>query len=389
MTNDDALLDDFRDIAAWGAVASGEAQLRLHADVSTDGQAALRLEYDFKSGGGFVVARRNLERAMPTAWALSLRVRGAAPANKLEIKLADKSGRNVWWWHHGAFAFPGDWITLRIRSSEVSFAWGPAGGGTLDQLGALEIAIAAGPGGRGTVWISDLRFEDLSLTRPPLATASSAHPGHEPERALDASPATWRAAAAEPLAWFALDFGRAHEYGGLVIDWAGAGAARTFEVECSDDATSWRTLACATQAEGERSYVYLPGGGCSRHLRLSMHELLAGAGMPEIRTLDVRPFDFSRSLADFFHAVAAREPRGHYPRWLYREQSYWTPVGVAGGATAAILNEEGMFEPDRASFSLEPFLHVDGELITWADAEISVSLANGVLPIPSSIWRRG
>src|SRR6188768_531470 len=123
MTNDDALLDDFRDIAAWSAVASGEAQLRLHADAGKDGQPALRLEYDFKSGGGFVVARRNLERAMPTAWALSLRVRGAAPANKLEIKFADKSGRNVWWWHPGAFAFPADWETLRIRSSEVSFAW--------------------------------------------------------------------------------------------------------------------------------------------------------------------------------------------------------------------------------------------------------------------------
>src|SRR6188472_4466568 len=115
-----------------------------------------------------------------------------------------------------------------------------------------------------------------------------------------------------------------------------------------------------------------------------MHELLPGTEIPEIRTVDVRPFDFSRSLADFFHAVAACEPRGHHPRWLHREQSYWTPVGVAGGTTAAILNEEGMLEPDRASFSLEPFLHADGELITWADAEIAVSLANGVLPIPSS-----
>ena len=84
------------------------------------------------------------------------------------------------------------------------------------------------------------------------------------------------------------------------------------------------------QAEGERSYVYLPGGGRSRHLRLDLLEAAAGADAFGIRTLDVRPFDFSRSLADFFHAVAANEPRGHYPRWLHREQSYWTPVGVAG-----------------------------------------------------------
>ena len=34
-----------------------------------------------------------------------------------------------------------------------------------------------------------------------------------------------------------------------------------------------------------------------------------------------------------------------------------------------------MVEPDRGSFSLEPFLFADGELVTWADAEIAQSLA--------------
>ena len=92
-------------------------------------------------------------------------------------------------------------------------------------------------------------------------------------------------------------------------------------------------------------------------------------------------------MHDFFHAVAAHERRGLHPRWLHREQTYWTPVGVDGATTAAILNEEGMLEPDRASFSLEPFLFADGELVTWADAEVTQSLAQGCLPIPSSHWR--
>jgi hypothetical protein len=381
--------DDFRDVAAWSVIASGEAQLALASDTGPDGRAALRMDYDFKGGSGFVVARRRLSRSMPAAWALSLQMRGAAPANKLEIKFADPSNRNVWWWHRDAFEFPAEWQTLRIRSSEVAFAWGPAGGGTMLELGALEFAIAAGPGGRGTVWISDLRFEDLSLSGPPRVAASSAEPGHAPEHALSASPATsWRSAAGGLPAWLALDFGREHEYGGLVIDWGDAGAARCFEVQCSDDGSSWTALAAATQAEGERSYVYLPGGGCSRHLRLALREPAVGGAL-EIRTVQVRPFDFSRSLAEFFHAVAASEPRGHHPRWLHREQSYWTPVGIAGGTTAAILNEEGLLEADRASFSLEPFLYADGELITWAHAEISVSLAQDALPIPSSTWRRG
>ena len=35
------------------------------------------------------------------------------------------------------------------------------------------LAIAAGPGGAGSVWIADLRLEDLSLREPPRVRASS------------------------------------------------------------------------------------------------------------------------------------------------------------------------------------------------------------------------
>ena len=137
---------------------------------------------------------------------------------------------------------------------------------------------------------------------------------------------------------------------------AAGAAARASRCSARTTARRGRRAATADQAEGERSYVYLPGGGRSRHLRLLLHEPAAGRRRVRVRALDVRPFDFSRSLADFFHAVAADERRGLHPRWLHREQSYWTPVGVAGGTTAAILNEEGLLEPDRGSFSLEPFL---------------------------------
>src|SRR5262244_1796442 len=324
------ILDDFRDVSGWRAVVSGLAQLALHRDTGPGG-GALRLDYDFKGGGGFVVARKLFARRMPESWAIDVQIRGAAPANKLEIKLVDPNGRDVWWWHRDAFEFPDTWQPLHIRSSEFSFAWGPAGGGAMSALGAIEIAIAAGPGGRGTVSFADLRFEDRSLSGPPRVEASSAAPGHEPGRVVEASTASgWRSASAATPQWIALDFGREHEYGGLVIDWEPGVEARALDVQSSGDGTHWTTLWSARQAEGERSYVYLPGGGRSRHLRLHLLEATPGAAAFGIRTLDVRPFDFSRSLADFFHAVAAGEPRGHFPRWLYREQSYWTAVGVAG-----------------------------------------------------------
>jgi len=379
-------LDDFEDISGWSAIASGRAQLTLSQDAGESGRA-LRFDYDFKEGGGFVVARKSFPRTMPSSWALELRVRGVAPANKLELKLADPSNRNVWWWHCDAFQLPARWETLRIRSSEVAFAWGPAGGGTLRELGAVEIAIAAGPGGKGTVWLDDLRFEDLSLRQPPRVSASSHAPGYAAEHALDGFPETsWRSDFGSSEQWLELDFGREHEYGGLVIDWEPGFEARALDVQASDDGRAWTTLWSAGQVEGPRSYVYLPDGRRSRWLRL----LLIASADPQatygIRRLDVRPFDFSRSLSEFFHAVAASDRRGLHPRWLHREQSYWTAVGIEGGRTAAILNEEGMLEPDRGSFSLEPFLFADDTLITWADVEVTQSLAERFLPIPSVVW---
>jgi F5/8 type C domain-containing protein len=378
-------LDDFGEASSWTPIASGQAELVLSREPSPHGRA-LRLDFDFKGSGGFVVARHTLARAMPESWAIALRVRGAAPANKLEVKLVDPTNRNVWWWHRDRFEFPADWEPLRIRSSEVTFAWGPAGGGPLRDLAAIEIALAAPPGGRGTVWLEDLRFEDLTLREPPRASASSSAPGHLPEHAIDGDPSTtWRSAGPAPQ-WLALDFRAEHEYGGVSIDWAPGGEPRAFSVQASDDGETWRTLWSARQAEGAHHDVYLAGGERSPHLRLLLEEP-AGAGGFAIASLRVEPFEWSRSRNDFFHAVAERARRGLFPRWLYREQTYWTPVGVDGGATAAILNEEGMVEPDRASFSLEPFLFTDGELVTWADAEVDQSLAQRWLPVPSSRWR--
>jgi hypothetical protein len=64
-------------------------------------------------------------------------------------------------------------------------------------------------------------------------------------------------------------------------------------------------------------------------------------------------------------------------------------VGVDGGRTTALLDEQGMLEVDRGSFSIEPFVFADGRLVTWADVELTQELLEGWLPIPSSVWRLG
>jgi hypothetical protein len=378
------VLDDFEDLSGWMPVASGLAELRIAPERGPAG-AVMRLDFDFKGGGGFVVARKPIARPMPETYTISFALRGAAPPNRLELKLADPSGRNVWWRHWDAFEFPADWQRLAVRSTEIEFAWGPAGGGGIAELGALELVIAAGPGGAGTVWIGDLRLEDRTYRSTPLVRASSARPGCPPAAALDGDPHTsWRSAPGAGVHWLAIDFQQEREYGGLVVRWHPGAAPRAFRVATSPDGSAWAPAHAAEAAGMDRSYVYLPGAA-SRFLRLDLDAATAeGCGIAE---LAVQPFEFSRSIDAFFEHVARSEPRGRHPRWLAGEQSYWTPIGVPDGDTCAIMNEEGMVEVDRGAFSLEPFAHVDGRLLTWADAEVAVALEDGWIPVPSSVWR--
>jgi hypothetical protein len=81
--------------SAWQPTASGDAVLRL-SSVFAGRVPALQMDFVFKDGGGFVVARRALSRSMPTEYALDFRLRGRGAVNQVELKLVDTTGRNVW-----------------------------------------------------------------------------------------------------------------------------------------------------------------------------------------------------------------------------------------------------------------------------------------------------
>jgi len=330
------------------------------------------------------VARRLLALELPEAWAIDFAIRGSGPPNALELKLADPSGHNVWRWREDGFELRDAWRPVRVRSRQLEFAWGPAGSGAIRRAGALEIALAAGPGGSGTLCIADLCLEDESFRGTPALRASSALPGFEPERAFVSGASGWRSAPSKDPAWLEIDFGREREYGGLVLTWDPPRETRRLEVSASADAAAWRTVHAAQPAAGDRSYVYLTGGA-SRFLRVALdpegRERSFG-----VASVEVLPAERGDSLDAFFVAVAAREPRHLYPRYLHGEQAYWTPVGTPDGAGPALLDEDGRLEVDRGAFSLEPFLHADGRLLGAADCTPSQELAEGWLPIPSSVW---
>src|SRR4029453_15153147 len=96
------VLDTLEDLSGWIPVASGLAHLRISPEGGPHGPA-MRLDFDFKGGGGFVVARKPPSRPVRESHPPTFPIRGAAPPNRLEVKLADASGRNVWWRHWERF----------------------------------------------------------------------------------------------------------------------------------------------------------------------------------------------------------------------------------------------------------------------------------------------
>ena len=76
-----------------------------------------------------------------------------------------------------------------------------------------------------------------------------------------------------------------------------------------------------------------------------------------------------------------------FPRGFVGEQPYWTIIGIDGGKEQGLIGEEGAVELGKGAPSIQPFVHVDGKLVSWADVELSQSLQDGYLPIPSVQWK--
>jgi hypothetical protein len=379
-----AVLDDFESIAPWRAAPSDGVSLALASDDGHGGRA-MRMDVDFHGGGGYAVAHRGLALDLPANYEISFWIRGTVPTNNLEFKLIDATGDNVWWVNRRDFAYPSGWTRVVIRKRQVSFAWGPLGGGELKHAAALELAVTAGSGGHGSVWIDDLEIVAVPVVAPitaaPVLAASSSAAGHPAGAAMDSSAASeWRSAA-DGTQSLTLDFSGTRELGGLTVDWDSLDRAVDYRVLTSTDAARWDTAYAAAGAGGGRAYAFMPETE-ARYVRLELLRSSRGRGYG-IREVAVEPLAWSATRNDFFAAVARDAPRGSYPRYLLGEQSYWTLTGVDGDSTEALVSEEGIVETGKARFSLEPFLYADGRLLTWADGRATQSLERGYLPIPS------
>ena len=257
----------------------------------------------------------------------------------------------------------------------------------LTKAGSIEFVVASAEGGRGTVWIDDLKFRELPVTKPyastPVAAASSTvKESAGAGAAIDGDKKTvWRSAKSDAAPTLTIDFQQVREFGGLVVDWDPTAFASSYDVEFSDDGKNWKTMRHVEGNAGRAQFLSLPDAE-TQQVRLKMRAAPGDASVA-IREVEVLLWEASRDENALMKAIADRVPRGRYPRATTGEGVFWTIVGVPIDDHEALLSEDGAVEVDKQAFSLEPFVMEGDKLLTWADAKITQSLADGFAPVPT------
>ena len=73
------VLDTFEELSGWKAITSGQATLRISQDQGFS-DIAMRLDFDFRGGGGFVVATKSFSLEIPESYSFLFQIRGLAPS---------------------------------------------------------------------------------------------------------------------------------------------------------------------------------------------------------------------------------------------------------------------------------------------------------------------
>ncbi|GAC1413082.1 MAG: hypothetical protein NVSMB53_10410 [Gemmatimonadaceae bacterium] len=162
---DSLVVDSFDSVSQWTTNPAKGVEITVHSDSGRHGRA-MRVDFDFHGHPGYGIVHRDVNLDLPANYEFTFAVRGEAPTNTLEFKLIDPTYANVWWSNNPNFIFPHEWTTIARKKRQICFAWGPAGWGEIHRAAAIEFAITAGSGGRGSVWIDDLALTPLKPDSP-------------------------------------------------------------------------------------------------------------------------------------------------------------------------------------------------------------------------------
>ena len=378
-------IDNFENLNSWHQVISDGAAMNISLVPGFKGNA-VKIDYQFK-GDGYCGIVKEFPHNLPPNYKFNFYCKGISPKNNLEFKLDDSTGDNVWWYVFRRYDFPKEWTLHTIRKRQITFAWGPKGGGELSHVNKIELIISAAEGGSGTVYLDELSFSELPppMTKNivPLVKASSTLKG-EPSYIFDGNNLTQWKSKADDKQSLVIDFKYLREYGGLIINWDSIDFAADYEIQSSDDLKNWNTLYSAKNNWTSISIIPLQDNESSYMKINLLKSRQNGYGIKEI---EIENYKFAEDDNYRFEQIAKHYPEGYFPKYFLNKQTYWNIIGVNGGHKEALINEEGMIETEKEGFSIEPFLFCDNKFITWNDVNLKQELENDFLPISNVTWQ--
>ncbi|MBD8078389.1 discoidin domain-containing protein [Cellulosimicrobium arenosum] len=212
----------------------------------------------------------------------------------------------------------------------------------------VRVRVAAGDASEQALASVQVRSRDLALGAP-VEVSSEANDVNLAGYLTDDSRWTrWESKASDPQS-AQVDLGRPQDLGSVVLRWEAA-AARAFEVQVSDDAQDWSTVATVTDGAGGTQVLDLPDGASGRYVRVlgtqrltkwaySMHALevygprgAVAAGPAVDLTVEAQ----ARCLAGKAYVAVRAQNTGETPADVRLEAASGsrTVDGVAPGANA-------------------------------------------------------
>lgn len=392
ITAQSLILDEFENESGWNFIKSDGVTLDLSVDNGLTGNA-IRFDYDFTQGTGYGGIQKWLPIDLPENYEFTFWIKAESPANNFEIKFIDSSGDNVWWVSNRNYDFPTEWTKIKIKKRHISFAWGPTEDRELKRIDRIEFTIASFVGGKGTIWIDDLKFEPLppeseNYPDPKFTATSSAKQSGVSFINDGRGETSWLSKGVKSQIVL-LDFTTRREFGGLQIDWHPNFFAKRFEILTSEDKVNWKKAYSVESNLSDVSFIRMPEAE-ARYLKINLTESTnpKGFGISSIKILDIK---HSLTPNGFLTYSAKNSQAGNYPRYFLEQASYWTVTGVNNDTKEALINEDGMVEVDKNLFSIEPMIMIDDSLYNWQNVESSQSMSfpkeNGVLNFtPSVSW---
>ena len=295
-------------------------------------------------------------------------IKGEPRNCKFERKLASKD--TVWWIVKKDFHITEEWQSYAFKRRHFVYAWGSSQE-FLESAKQIELVITAYEDCEGSFQLRNIKLTPVAAAKAEASNVGVNVSSGNSDFLVSNKP--W-VANQEKKQKIEINFHSAIELGGLVINWDEK-TNTDFSLKIKDSKANIKLIDSIENFNGGSSFHYIPDCDASAIILE-----LNNAKNCKINSLEFKGASFSSSWNAFLSNVALRKKRGLYPRYFYKEQSFWTVVAEDASKDKALINEEGLVEFGYNYPSIDAFINVDEKTLTWAESVQSQSLKDTFIP---------